>query len=642
MAFEKFKLKIYVVVISIIISTSFLANRPKKISALEPYFTLVAKSNENNADYLLFLRKHLARIGIKVRCAVTLVPNFPELIAFKDFDIAYISLNPPINDPDFTGVYDENGSLNIFGYDTSMDYNETLGIGTNEWYIKKGMKILPPHSQERVRHYWQWQQYLMDKVLPCLPTITKKDLVIHWSNLKEYNFTEGILQSWGKMYWEDVHVGQESINEVVIANKPWVDLNPLFQKDSASAFISQAVLDPLVWFDANCSAWPHLVTHCHHLNATHLRLHLRQNVKWQADPERNFTNEFFDAEDVYFTLYSYAKLSNKKERYVWIEDMVILDNYTLDIFIDGDPKTIQNEPYAPYFTTLNLGVLPEHYLNQTQLADGITPDNNHSSWKKYSNHCFGTGILEMSAFEKDQETQLTTFNDCWRMDPSLLNDPTLNWENRFGSRWALTTLAIKTISLDDLALRKFEKGEIDIQTLTDYPEKRDSFCTISDFNIQEDISSNLGFFAFNLREERAYIGSRDPSGGDPNMSIGLAIRKAIAYAIDREEINEVLYGGKFSINHYPIGEKLGIWCNPDIIHYDYNVTKAREYLGIASGCPEYPLSPITSEASFSYSSVYIPGFSWMIAIGSIMVVYLSLLYLTKKIVKNSRKSEKDN
>ncbi|MBD3189322.1 MAG: hypothetical protein GF308_01695 [Candidatus Heimdallarchaeota archaeon] len=640
MNFRTLKLKIYVVVISVLISTSFIANRPKKISALEPFFTLVGRAPTYYLDYMLFLKQHLARIGIDLDVVVMDCPfSLKHLMSFPYFDICYFPLVKAASYPsNFSLLYSQNSSFNLFGYQTSMDYNETLGTGQNEWYLKQGTKIIPPHSQEHIEHYWRWQEYLMDEILPCLPSFSKKEYVASWSNLKGYNFTNGIIQSWGKMHWDGVHTGQQSINELVIADRPWANLNPLYQKDSASAFISDAVLDPLVWFDADGSVLPHLATHCHHLNNTHLRLHLRQNVKWQSDPEGTFTDEFFDAEDVYFTLYSHAKISTKKEEYAWIKDMTILDNYTLDIFIDGDPATPKNDPYTPYLSKLAVGILPEHYLNQTQLADGITPDMNHISWKKYNNSSFfGTGILEMSAFEEDQETQLTTFNDCWRMDPSLLNDSTLDWKNRFGDKWNLTTIIVKIFSCDELALMKFEVGEIDVHLVTDYPGKRESYYLDPAFNIQEKISSYFGFFVFNMRENRAYIGSRDPCALDPNMSIGLAIRKAIAHAIDREEINEVLHNGEYKINHYPFSEKLGIWCNPNIIHYDHNVTKAREYLGIASGCPDYPPTP--SESAFPYSSVYIPGFRCMIAIGSIMIVYLSALFVSKKI---SRKSEKDN
>ena len=62
--------------------------------------------------------------------------------------------------------------------------------------------MMPPNSQERIQHYWEWENYLMDKILPMQPTFTPKTYMAHWKNLIGYNYSEGILQSWGKMTWD--------------------------------------------------------------------------------------------------------------------------------------------------------------------------------------------------------------------------------------------------------------------------------------------------------------------------------------------------------------------------------------------------------------------------------------------------------
>jgi len=60
-----------------------------------------------------------------------------------------------------------------------------------------------------------------------------------------------------------------------------------------------------------------------------------------------------------------------------------------------------------------------------------------------------------------------------------------------------------------------------------------------------------------LRENRVNIGSQEPCEGDSNITIGLAIRKAISYAIDRNEINNVLFRGEFAVTDYPYYEVMG-------------------------------------------------------------------------------------
>ncbi|MBN1329194.1 MAG: hypothetical protein JXA54_06950, partial [Candidatus Heimdallarchaeota archaeon] len=123
------------------------AVQPADIDSVDPFFTLVAKTNGGGQrpDYLNFLRQHLARIGIDVSVIIQDWPTFVgELIAFRDFDICYVGLTGGGADPDFSGVYDENGSLNLFGYHTSMDWDDELGTGLNEWYMKQGTLIMPP------------------------------------------------------------------------------------------------------------------------------------------------------------------------------------------------------------------------------------------------------------------------------------------------------------------------------------------------------------------------------------------------------------------------------------------------------------------------------------------------------------------
>ncbi len=145
--------------------------------------------------------QQLSQIGIDLNVRYADWPEFVgELIAYRDFDITYIGLTGCGGDPDFTGVYNENGSMNVFGYDTSMDWDDELGTGKNEWYMDQGLLIMPPNSEERIQHYYDWQEHLMDNILPIFPTFTSYGYVATWSELEGYNYTDGLLQ-----YWEKCH-----------------------------------------------------------------------------------------------------------------------------------------------------------------------------------------------------------------------------------------------------------------------------------------------------------------------------------------------------------------------------------------------------------------------------------------------------
>ncbi|MHA1434418.1 MAG: ABC transporter substrate-binding protein, partial [Candidatus Heimdallarchaeota archaeon] len=475
MKLNKIKSTVLVSVIMAIFVASAFANSPAETEAVDSFFTLVFKTNSGGVrpDYGNFLKQHAARIGINVDVIIQDWPTFVgELIAFRNFDICYVALTGGGADPDFSGVYDENGSLNLFGYHTDMDYDPALGTGKNEWYMRQGNLIMPPDSEERVAHYWDWEQYLMDKILPCQPTFAPKAYTAVWSNLNGYNLTDGIMQSWGKMSFTGSHDGQVRTDELVITDAAWSDLNPLFQDDTSSSRISNAVLDPLIYYDADLSVWPHLAESYTMLNDTTLEITAREGIKWGNDPDGLFLDEFFDIEDVYFTLYAWKYLSNDQQTYDWIEDMVMNQaENKLTIYIDGDIGTPENEPYAPFLPSVSLNILPEHYLNQTQDVTG-DPDVAHSSWNTFATNCFGTDLFEMDAFTEGVETVLSVKSDCWKLNSSITDDVALNFEERFGDfTGGLTRYRIRIIPDQQTALLEFEAGKTDLEGVTAYPEK---------------------------------------------------------------------------------------------------------------------------------------------------------------------------
>ncbi|HUT82711.1 MAG TPA: ABC transporter substrate-binding protein [Candidatus Bathyarchaeia archaeon] len=569
-----------------VILTVFIVNivsiQPLETNGIDPLFTLVFKTNGGGQrpDYGNMLKQYLARIGIDVNVIIQDWPTFiGELIAFRDFDICYVGFSGGGADPDFTGVYDENGSLNLFGYDTSMDWDDELNTGINEWYMKQGTQIMPPNSQERIQHYWNWEQYLMDKICPMLPMVSPRDYYAIWSELEGYNCSKGVLQSWGDMYWTDSHKGQHDTNELVLADNAWMDLNPLFQDDTASAFISSACMDPLLWYDSDGSVWPHLAKSFTFINDTTLEIVAREGIKWADDFEGNFTNEYFDIRDVYFTIYGWLYTHGDTQTLDWIEDMEIIDDMTMRFYIDGDDTTPENEPYTPCLESLAMKISPEHYLNQTQEINGVTPDIGHPSWNIFATHCFGTGLFQIDSFSLGEETILEVRPDSWWVNDSITSDPDLDWERRFGDFTNyLDQLRVSIIPIEEEALSELKAGYVDLRAISNSPVVVQEYSTNPDFAVQNDSTYALGFYAFNMRETRPVIGNREPYYNDHSMSKGLRVRKAICYAINKNEVNRIINGDGCDVVYWPIYHKMSIWCNPNIIRYDFDIDKAREYM----------------------------------------------------------------
>ncbi|NHJ84987.1 MAG: hypothetical protein FK734_05965 [Asgard group archaeon] len=586
----------------IIIALCFFNNGAFQISNIKcniyPFFTLTVKTFNNPLylDHLNLIKQQLARIGIDLKIDFISTSLLLESEPYAYCDLVFMPISYNTLNTNFQKLFGENGSLNYWGYNIEMDYDAKLETGINEWLLEKCNSILPYNSNEHIQACWDWQQYFMDKLCPMKPLFTSKRYAVCWSELQGYNFTKGLLQSWGKMSWLYQHQGQINNNEIVIVDKPWADLNPLFQDDSASEFVSNAILDPLIWFEPDGSYWPHLAEEIILLNDTHLRIKCREGIRWQFDPENMFTSEFFDAEDIFFTLYSWAHLSNIQHEYEWIDDMKIVDQYTIDIFIDNDKSTPEANPFASVLEMLAVNILPEHFLNQTQLADLQTPDISHESWAVFATHCFGTGLFQIATSIPNIQSLLTLNENCWRLNQELTSDPSLDWINRFGTfEGGLNQLNILHYTNDQLAFSEFEKGSIDILNnidFTSYRFKLDSYKTRQIYNVQSKLNNDLWVLIYNMRPNSEFLGCNEPTYYDPNITIGLAVRKAISYAINRDEINTVIHGGLFTISDWPIPAAMTTWCNPNIIDYYYDPDLAYHifacYFDTGVGCSPFP------------------------------------------------------
>lgn len=172
--------KAIVFVLILLISISSVSYFIPKTESIDPMFFLEAKCYKTkHLDYLNLIKQQLARIGIHLKIEYV---NLSEigflggLIAFRDFDFEIIEFPCSAFDNPFNPeLYSENGSLNLAGYHTSMDWDTELGTGRNEWYIQTGSQMEPNDSQARINLCWEWQHYMMDELLPILPLFTQKN-----------------------------------------------------------------------------------------------------------------------------------------------------------------------------------------------------------------------------------------------------------------------------------------------------------------------------------------------------------------------------------------------------------------------------------------------------------------------------------
>ncbi|NHK30248.1 MAG: hypothetical protein FK730_02775 [Asgard group archaeon] len=623
-----------VIVSILLICSSFFILSDQKVEGVDPYFTLYFKVIQGDPypDYAYLVKQQLSRIGINVEIEIQNWGDYLDtILVYHDFDITSIGLNADDLRNYFYDIYNENGSKNMWGYDTSMDWDESLGTGKNEWYMQEINSYTPPNSQERYELCWEWQNYLMDEILPLLPLFSSENKMYHYNNLEGYNYQDGLLQSWGKLNWNGLHEGQLNQDEIVYSDDVCGIFSPFWDADClrvADNLIIDCIMDSLFWRDNDHTYWPHIAEDWSYLADNHLRLMLREGIKWQNDPDSIFTNEYFDAEDVYFTLYCHKNIGVKSSDWFWLEEINVVDPYTIDLII-GDDYFLGNGLHNYYLDDLSeMNIVPEHYLNQSQLMDGITPDITHPSWKTFDENPFGTGLFNFDHRTQFEETVLIVNLDSWWLNSSITNDESLNWQQRFGDfTESPKNLRIREGLYDYYEeLFEFYEGKIDLYD-NNYFLPDSDWLEVNKIEVQSKPTMFFNYLGFNMRPVRAFIGNTDPCQHFPEMSHGLALRKAITYAINREEINKVIHGGEANISNYPISPILGKWCNPNIVNYCHNLEFAKyfmmtqgfdvggRWINYPDGFPDWEYGcPTHDPTSVSVNSYYYLGLLGLIGV----------------------------
>ena len=170
------KKKLIIFVLSLVVITSLVPNQIQTTDSYDPFFSLVARyTNVRQSEYLNLIKQQLARIGIHLTLDYFNTSLMYTLCQSQFFDLLTLEISCNYNDPFSSSFFDENASLNLTGYHTSMDWDENLGEGRNQWYIDTGLEMTPNDSQERINHCWEWQHYMMGEILPILPLFTQKE-----------------------------------------------------------------------------------------------------------------------------------------------------------------------------------------------------------------------------------------------------------------------------------------------------------------------------------------------------------------------------------------------------------------------------------------------------------------------------------
>ncbi len=302
------------------------------------------------------------------------------------------------------------------------------------------------------------------------------------------------------------------------------NLIPILATDSASHEIAGLVYNGLLKYDKNLNLVGDLAENFS-FSKDHLKIifHLRKNVKWQDGYP-------FTADDVIFT---YNLIMDPKtptayrSDYEYVKTVKKLDNYSIEV--------IYKRPFAPALSSWTVSILPKHLLEGKNLLNS-----------PLRTHPIGTGPFKFKKWEVGQKIELAA-NDTY-----------------FNGRPYLDGYIYRVIPDSATMFLELKAGKVDLMGLTPVQFKRQTETKFFKENYRKFCYPTFvyTYLGFNLKNK---------------LFKDKKIRQAIAYAIDKDEIiNVVLLGlGVKATGPY----RPDMWYyNPNVKKYPYNPEKAKKLL----------------------------------------------------------------
>ncbi len=265
-------------------------------------------------------------------------------------------------------------------------------------------------------------------------------------------------------------------------------INPLLATDSASGEIAGWIFNGLVKFDKNGRIAPDLARSYDFVNDTTLVFHLRKGLKWHDGKD-------FTASDVLFTydfMMSDKVVTPYKSDFKYVKKVEVLDDLTL--------KVEYSQPYFKALSIWTMGILPEHLWRDEK--DPMSSDLNRLP--------VGTGPFMMKKPFAVNERIVLEGNPQYHEHPPYISKQIYHYIGDPAAEFMM----LKSGKLDIGGLSPLQLS----RQIDDRFKKR--------YAVYEQPSHSYTYLGFNLRIEKF----RD-----------VRVRRAIALAIDRQEIVDLLF-----------------------------------------------------------------------------------------------------
>ncbi len=501
----------------------------------------------------------MGNIGIKSSSRSMDYATFLDTVVYnRNYDLALLKVEEA-NSPHLEFFFTENASLNIFNFKDEMDDGYTNA--------RRAEAVQEKNKTKRIELYHEVQNHIMENIVPMIPLFTPIRTYVYWYNLAGFEAELGLSDSLPYMSFEQ-RQGQENTSNLNIGIGKWSDLNQLTMRTASEKLLISLMMDKLVHLKHQSEVTNHgLIKSWEYVNDTTLRVNIRHNVYWQPNKANTYIDQPFTTKDVLFTLdlMTNSTINNDASLLKWIKSYEEYNETAIDIYIDANPETPENEYYAHALEDLSIYPFPEFYLNHSSGNIRGT-----EKWNDYAQNPFGTGKyrLDFKNTEIGLTAQFFKF-DKWHGHGVLDTEPAeLNIErvivHTFGELYSLK-LELQTGKLDLVDL-----GNDPTAAVFDDEYK-------NQLKTDSVLENSIIFLAINL--DHPVLGSNIVynNTGVENISRGLAVRKAISHAIDKAYLNNY-HDSLYNITDTPLSRYFGEYYHENVIKYEPNITKSMEYL----------------------------------------------------------------
>lgn len=307
---------------------------------------------------------------------------------------------------------------------------------------------------------------------------------------------------------------EEIIKEINLGIAEYDTINPILSNNKYVQEISKIIYEPLLELDEEYKIKKCLVKDWAKTSEVTYLLKLREDIKWSD-------GQAFTADDVLFTIDILKKTPSiyaYNVQYITRADKI--DTNTVQI-------TIANEiPFFEY--NLIFPIISQSYY---EAQDFTTTEKNNAP--------IGTGKYKI--VQNDNQSIILNKNEYYREELTL------------------EKIIISKYSNSGELYNAFKLGKIDLVT-TNNVKIEDYIGTIG-YNIKEVAGREYDYLAVNT--QNTVLSNKE-------------VRKAISYAINRENIIATLYNNKYKITNYPLD--YGNWLKGEQTDNGYNPQQAKQIL----------------------------------------------------------------